>query len=152
LGFSPSPIIMYIISTPAKKTASQWLSKNLTDARRQQIENSARRERVSARIKDIETILRLKELLWCSYWGLNLQNGVLKSLHSFVTENSADLGHMEGVKIIVSDLYHTTLAADRGAKHTICLAALDQQEDWSKFLKRYNERRRFLVFKKCFTR
>ena len=43
-----------------------------------------------------------------------------------VKDNVDKLGHLEGTKVLFCDLQHTTLASDRGAKHTICLSVIDQ--------------------------
>ena len=71
--------------------------------------------------------------------GLPIQSGIIRSFYVLVKANSDKLGHLEGTKLLFCDLQHTTLAADRGAKHTICLSVIDQAEDWKKFFMRYQE-------------
>ena len=63
-------------------------------------------------------------MTWCSVWGLPIQSGVIRSFYVIVKNHTDSLRHLEGTKILFCDLQHTTLAADRGAKHTICLSGL----------------------------
>ncbi|CBY20642.1 unnamed protein product [Oikopleura dioica] len=117
----------------------KWLRLYLDEAARLQSKHFRRTQLVRNRMDVIKEQLKLKEFLWCSTMGLNLQTGVIAGFHRTVERHLAELGHLEGTKVIFSDLHHTTLAADREARHTICLAVLDQAEDWARFLRRYDQ-------------
>ena len=94
------------------------------------------------------------------------KSGIIRAFYVLVKDNIDKLGHLEGTKVLFCDLQHTTLASDRGAKHTICLSVIDQvhgydmnnlsefsglsglvtnvcnflkAEDWKKFFIRYHE-------------
>lgn len=117
----------------------KWLRLYLDEAVRLQSKHLRRTLLVRKRMDEIKEQLKLKEFLWCSTMGLNLQTGVIGGFHRTVQRHLDSLGHLEGTKVIFSDLHHTTLAADRAARHTICLAVLDQAEDWARFLRRYDQ-------------
>ena len=86
--------------------------------------------------------------MWCSVWGLPIQSGIIRSFYVLVKANAEKFSHLEGTKLLFCDLQHTTLAADRGAKHTICLSVIDQAEDWKKFFTRYQETELLTLIKK----
>ena len=54
------------------------------------------------------------------------KSGIIRAFYVLVKDNIDKLGHLEGTKVLFCDLQHTTLASDRGAKHTICLSVIDQ--------------------------
>ena len=70
---------------------------------------------------------------------VRFKSGIIRACYLLVKNNVDKLGHLEGTKVLFCDLQHTTLAADRDAKHTICLSCIDQAEDWKKFFVRYHE-------------
>lgn len=55
-----------------------------------------------------------------------IKSGIIRAFYVLVKDNVDKLGHLEGTKVLFCDLQHTTLASDRGAKHTICLSVIDQ--------------------------
>ena len=120
------------------ETLAEWLGENLAKGRSEQEKWRLLRKSVIGRMEEIEQLLKC-ELTWCSVYGLPIQSGIIRSFYVIVKSNLEQLGHLEGTKLLFCDLQHTTLAADRGAKHTICLSVIDQAEDWRKFFVRYRE-------------
>ena len=55
-----------------------------------------------------------------------IKSGIIRAFYVLVKDNVDKLAHLEGTKVLFCDLQHTTLASDRGAKHTICLSVIDQ--------------------------
>lgn len=129
----------FVSSLDLNPPLDKWLRLYLDEAVRLQSKHFRRTLLVRQRMDEIKEQLKLKEFLWCSTMGLNLQTGVIAGFHRTVQRHLDSLGHLEGTKVIFSDLHHTTLAADRAARHTICLAVLDQAEDWARFLRRYDQ-------------
>jgi len=120
-------------------TLLEWLEENLEKSKVEQEKYSAARLGVRSRMTEIKEMLKLRDLTWCSVWGLPIHSGIIRAFYVLVKDNVDKLAHLEGTKVLFCDLQHTTLASDRGAKHTICLSVIDQAEDWKKFFIRYHE-------------
>ena len=65
------------------------------------------------------------------YWSsVSFKSGIIRAFYVLVKDNVDKLSHLEGTKVLFCDLQHTTLASDRGAKHTICLSVIDQVQSY----------------------